>query len=113
METLSVYRAAVRKVLEAYAAYAYGASADNIQAELIFDEAQDHYEVMRFGWEGPRRVHGAVLHVDIRDGKVWIQHDGTEDSIAEELVAAGVPRDKIVLAYKSPDLRLLTDHAIA
>ncbi|HEX7447902.1 MAG TPA: element excision factor XisI family protein [Pirellulales bacterium] len=32
------------------------------------------------------------IHVDIRGGKIWIQHDGTEDGIADRLVEAGVPK---------------------
>lgn len=45
--------------------------------------------------------------------KIWIQHDGTEDGVANDLVKAGVPRDQIVLAFKSPDLRQHTDFAVA
>ena len=36
-----------------------------------------HYEVMHVGWDGPRRIHGSVVHIDIVDDKVWIQYDGT------------------------------------
>jgi hypothetical protein len=60
---------------------------------------------MYAGWNGPYRIHGSVLHIDIRDGNVVIQHDGTEDGIAEELLKAGIPREKIVLAFKAPELR--------
>ncbi|NES83455.1 MAG: XisI protein [Moorea sp. SIO2B7] len=35
----------------------------------------------------------------IRDGKIWIHYDGMEDGITDELVAAGVPKDRIVLAF--------------
>jgi hypothetical protein len=38
------------------------------------------------GWDGPRRVHGVLLHIDIIGNKVWIQHDGTSPGVAEELV---------------------------
>jgi hypothetical protein len=34
-------------------------------------------------------VHGTVLHVDIRDDKIWIQYDGTDRPLAEELRRAG------------------------
>ena len=50
--------------------------------------------------------------MDIKDGKVWIQHDGTEDGIAEELVEAGVPREHIVLAFHPPDVRKHTPYAV-
>lgn len=57
-------------------------------------------------------IHGSVLHIDIRDGKVWIQYDGMEDSIAEELVEAGIPHEHIVLAFKPPEIRPYTDFAV-
>jgi len=47
------------------------------------------------------------------DGRFWIQYDGTEDGIATQLVEAGVSRDRIVLAFKHPDLGKFTDFAAA
>jgi hypothetical protein len=84
-----------------------------VQVEVIFDDTNDHYELIYAGWNGPYRIHGSVVHIDIRQEKIWIQHDGTEESIAEELVAAGVPRDRIVLAFKPPEIRPHTGFAVA
>lgn len=42
---------------------------------------------------GRKRVHGCLLHVEIIDDKIWIQRDGTEDGIADELVEAWHPAD--------------------
>jgi XisI protein len=53
------------------------------------------------------------LLLDIRNGKVWFQHDGAEDGVASQLVAAGIPREHIVLAFKPPEARPLTDYAAA
>ena len=36
-----------------------------------------------------------------------------EEGVATQLVTAGVPRDRIVLAFKHPDLRGYTDFAAA
>jgi aspartyl-tRNA synthetase len=47
---------------------------------------------MSIGWQNSQRVHGSIVHIDIRDGKIWIQHDGTEEGIANRLVAYGVPK---------------------
>ncbi len=33
---------------------------------------------------------------------IWIQSDGTEVGVANELVEAGVPQKDIVLGFKSP-----------
>lgn len=65
------------------------------------------------GWDGYKRIHHAEIDVEVLDGKLWIQFDGTEDGIAMELVAAGVPRDRIVLAFKHPTLRKYSDFAAA
>ena len=53
------------------------------------------------------------MHVDIIGGKFWIQRDGTEYSITQELLDAGVPKDRIVLAFRSLEKRRLTDFAVA
>jgi hypothetical protein len=37
-------------------------------------------------------------------GKIWVQHDGTEDAIADQLVEKGVPKQEIVLAYHAPNV---------
>ena len=36
------------------------------------------------GWRGERRVYGCVIHIDIKEDKIWIQRDGTEVGIANE-----------------------------
>ena len=65
------------------------------------------------GWENGVRIHGTLIHADIVDGKLWIQHDGAEEGIAPELVMAGVPKDRIVLGFRSPEMRKLTEFAVA
>jgi XisI protein len=107
---LDVYKDLVKRIITEYAAYkiSYG----EVETETIFDDAIGHYQLMHIGWIGQRRIHGCLLHVDVRDGKEWIQHDGTEEGIANELVEAVVPRDQIVLAFHHPETRKLTDFAI-
>ncbi len=110
METLEKYRQIIREKIQDYAQYK--PARGEIQIEVIFDQGNDHYELIYAGWNGPYRIHGSVLHIDIRDGKVWIQHDGTEAGIAEELVEAGIPRDQIILAFKPPELRPYTNFGV-
>jgi hypothetical protein len=85
---------------------------DRTEVQLLFDTEREHYQVVHLGWEEQNRVYGCVIHVDIKDGKIWIQRDRTETGIANELVAAGVPKEDIVLAFKSPYLRPLTGFAV-
>ena len=52
------------------------------------------------------------MHVDIKDNKIWIQHDGTEIGIAGELEKLGVPKSDIVLGFHAPYKRKFTDFAV-
>jgi hypothetical protein len=110
MGDVTRYRELVEGIIEEYASYkpSYG----DIENETIFVPSKGHYELMTVGWHGQHRVHGCILHVDIKGGKIWIQHDGTEEGIANRLVAAGVPREDIVLAFHSPFKRRFTDFAV-
>jgi hypothetical protein len=79
------------------------------EVQTLFDDERDHYQLLYVGWRGTKRDFGCILHLDIKNGKIWIQHDGTEEGIANQLVALGVPRQDIVLAFHEPEVRNLTD----
>ena len=96
MDTLDSKRQVIEKILLDYARIPY-ANARNVKSVPVFDRERDHYLLVNVGWE-KRRYHGCLVHVDIIDGKFWIQRDGTEDGIAWELENVGVPKDQIVLA---------------
>lgn len=104
------YRAVVERLLTEYGAFL--GSDDAVQVELVFDREQDRYLLIETGWQETDRIYGTLLHIDIIDGKLWIQQDGTEEGVATELVAAGVPKDHIVLGFKSPERRRLTEFAV-
>lgn len=52
------------------------------------------------------------MHIDIRDGKIWILHNTTEHDLAIELLEMGVPREDIVLGLYPPELRQVTKFAV-
>ncbi len=109
MAELDHYREKIQQLLQEYAAL----SNDNseIETETIFDTVRDHYQLVQVGWQNGRRVYGCILHLDIKNGKVWLQHNGTENSIAAELVALGIPKSDIVIGFHSPFKRQFTDYA--
>jgi hypothetical protein len=111
MDTLDTYRQVVQHVLTEYAEipYAYGCK----QSETIFDRKADRYMLMTVGWEDDKRVHGCLIHVDIINGKLWIQRDGTEQGITADLVKAGIAKDHIVLGFHPADVRQHTEYAVA
>lgn len=111
MEQIERYRSIVRAVIERHAQFK--PSVGDIETEVIFDEKNDHYELMHTGWVHRRRVQGPVIHVDIRGGKIWVQHDGTSSGVVDEFLDAGVPPEHIVLAFHAPDVRQHTGFAVA
>ncbi|MDI9638035.1 XisI protein [Oscillatoria amoena NRMC-F 0135] len=84
-------------------------NAQEYEVQTVFDTERDHYQLLYVGWRGSRREFGCILHLDIKDGKIWIQHDGTEVGMANQLVELGVPKTDIILAFHEPEIRQFTD----
>ncbi|MBD2300801.1 XisI protein [Nostoc sp. FACHB-87] len=110
MAKLDIYREYIQRLLKEYAARDLGE--DNVDVQLIFDTEHDHYQLFYVGWRNRRRVYGPVIHLDIKNEKIWLQWNGTEDDIAADLVELGVPKQDIVLGFHSPYMRQFTDYAV-
>jgi len=52
------------------------------------------------------------VRLDIKNGKIWIQHDSTERGVANDLVEWVVPKEDIVLAFRAPYRRQYTGFAV-
>jgi hypothetical protein len=109
VDKLVQYRQAIRTLLTDYARYT---SDDEVETQLIFDSEHDHYQLVYVGWENQRRVYGCVLHFDVKNQKVWIQQNGTEIGVAQELVKLGVDKQDIVIGFHSPSKRQFTEYAV-
>ena len=62
MDTLTRYRQVVRDLIHQYA---HKPSNGEIEPEIIVNQVENDYELMHIGWDGARRVHGSVLHIDM------------------------------------------------
>ncbi len=109
MGKVEKHRQAIREVLNEYA----NLPRSGLQSETIFDEKVSRYLLMALGWEGIERVHYCVAHIEIIDGKIWIQRDSTEEGLAYELERKGIPKHHIVLGFHEPEVRKFTDYAVA
>ncbi|WP_353735102.1 XisI protein [Okeania sp. SIO2C2] len=70
-----------------------------------FSSDRNHFLLVHEGWEDSCRVYGTIVHAEIRNDKIWIHYDGIEDGTTDELVGAGVPKHRIVLAFHPPEIR--------
>lgn len=113
MDTLKRYSDIVCEVLLPLTNRKY--SGIDVKNEAVFDTQTDRYLIMTIGWQNPvRRITRCLVQLDIINGKIWIQQDNTEEGIADELEAAGIPKSDIVLAFHPErDRALIPEYAVA
>ena len=93
MDTLNCYREIIEQTLAQHAT----ASGNGVQHQTVFDRENHHYLVVNVGWGKHERVYGVVAHIDLIDDKAWVQYDGTEEGVANQLRDEGLAiRDAIV-----------------
>lgn len=110
-DKLTRYRDIIENLLTEIASvpYAYG----EVQDKTIFDRKADRYAVVSEGFDKDGRVHHFVVHIEVINNKVWIQADNTDLVIARKLEEAGIPKSDIVLGFRPPHIRPLTEYAAA
>ena len=109
-----MYRTLIVELLTRYAnAPAIVVGGGQVEEQLILDTERDHYQILTIGWENGERVYYPVFHLDIKNGKIWVQEDATDSDIVGELERRGVSQDDIVLAFHPPYKRPYTGYAVA
>lgn len=97
MDTLDRYCEIVKKTIAYYAQFK--PSHGDICLDTVFDDRDRRYALMQTGWDRGRRIRGNIIYVTVQDKKVWIEYDGIEAGISDDLIAQGIPEDRIVFAY--------------
>lgn len=112
MVNLNLYQQVVQDLLtEIYSLDACG-NKNGVESQLIFDTQNHHYLLVDLGWEGKHFTYGTIIHIDIKDNKIWIQRNNTEINLAESLVQRGIDKDNIVIGLHSPFMRQFSGYAI-
>ncbi|MDJ1185048.1 XisI protein [Roseofilum casamattae] len=109
-QKLETYRDIIQTFLRKYASYK--PSHGEIEIQTIFDTQEDRYQVLGVGWDGKQRVHGCSIHLDIKEGKIWLQLNNTELDVARKLVEMGVPTTDIVIGFQPLYVREVSGYAI-
>jgi hypothetical protein len=112
MDKLTVYRKIIKQALADRAELMRSQPLSGEEVVCLFDEATDHYLLLRLGWVRGKRLYSITVHLRLANGKIHVEQDWTEDAVAG-LIAAGVPKEDILLAFNPPELRDLTGYAIA
>ena len=111
MDKLTEYRNNIQKFLqEQTQGQAIGGK---IETEVIFDLNRDRYLLIDLGWQEHQRIYNCVIHLEIRDGKIWIQRNQTDKPIADVLITMGVAKEDIILGLQPPYIREYTNFGVA
>ncbi len=110
MDKIAHYREIVSQLMRQRALH----QPANVDAQVspMVDTLYDHYGVIMVGWNNDERMQGLVIHLDIIDGKIWVQYDGTYPGVVDDLLEAGIPKEDIVLGFHPPEVRPYTDFAV-
>lgn len=106
------YKEIVKKVLNYYVELDRRQPRTGIEYFLSSDDVNGHYIWGSLGWENGSRNRYITAHLRVKDKKIWIEVDLTENGIATDLINEGVPTNDIVLAFHEPSMRQYTEFAI-
>ncbi|MDZ7899655.1 MAG: XisI protein [Arcicella sp.] len=111
MEKIAQYQKIIKKILGDYIL----TMQCNLEEEiyLVEDPNQLNYLIYHNAWKHDSRSYGCILHVRIKNQKVYVEYDGTDEGFADVFAESGIPRQDIVLAFHAPAKRLYTGFAVA
>lgn len=112
MDKIRSYQNIITTLLEEYAAIP-PSYPTTLRDELIIDTQRNHFQLITVGWENNQFVHEAIFHLDIIDGKVWIQQNNSEAKLTDELIERGIEKSDIVLGFQHPEARVHSGFAVA
>jgi hypothetical protein len=111
MEKIAHYQQIIRSVLTAYIDTMPSDSDEEVY--LVEDPTKLNYLIYHNAWRHDSRSYGCILHVRIKNDKVYVEYDGTDEGFADVFAASGIPKYDIVLAFHAPAKRPYTDFAVA
>jgi len=113
MDKLTHYQNIIKQILTEYDRISAQVPDPDIDDVLMFDDERSQYLWFNIGWKNEKRVKAISVYIRIKNEKIYIEEDWTEEGMATELLSSGVPKEDIVLAFHPPDVRQYTEFAIA
>ena len=111
MEKIKNYQKIIKNVIEDY--IATDKPNPDEEVYLVSDDITMHYLLYHNAWRHDSRDYGCILHVRIKNDKIYVEYDGTDVGFADTFANEGVPKKDIVLAFHAPTKRPYTEFAVA
>lgn len=115
MDNLDSYHTIIESILTRY--YKLATERANlpnkseVSDRIALDENRGQYLWLRFGWDDKQLVQYIIMYLCIKNGKIWVEQDSTDLCVVDDLLAAGIPPNDIVLGFHHPNKRKLTEFA--
>ena len=103
MDRTERYRALIKELLTEVAEYT--PPTENIRTDICFDDERGHYQIYYIGWENDERILDVIMHMDLIDGKIWVQENATDIGLNEIFFRSGVLYEDIVYGTEPPYVR--------
>lgn len=113
MDKIERYQQLTKQYLTDFARLMESQPVPNLETVLSFDDEHHHYMLLKVGWTDNRRTRHIILYVALKNDKIWIEEDWTEEGIATYFIEQGVPHEDIVLGFQPPEMRPHTKFAVA
>jgi hypothetical protein len=105
VDKVAHYSRLIKDILSDWARIVAAQSTPEMETIVVFDDEHGEYLWLQVGEERGRRIHAVTVHARLRDGKIRIEEDWTEDGIATALAQRGVPWEDMYLAFNEEGLR--------
>jgi len=111
MDKLTQYQNLIKQILIEYQRISSQVTVVDVDEVLMFDDERSQYLWFNIGWKQGKRVKGISVYIRIKNEKIYIEEDLTEEGMATELMRLGIPASDIVLAFQPPEVRKYTEFA--
>ena len=99
MDKIIKYRELIKKILTEYDQLVH-------QSPDYDSETHDHYLWLTVDWKEDKRLKSTHIHVRIKNNKIYIEEDWTQEGITTELLREGVPKEAEVLNVKKSLIKI-------
>jgi hypothetical protein len=116
MDKSTEYIKILREIFDEYQSLMKRASSNidqKVSPIFIVDELQGIFAWLDFGWTKQGRTKSINVFVRLKDGKIHIEEDWTEEGIGTILLERGVSPKDIVIEFHPPEMRQYTEFAIS
>jgi hypothetical protein len=111
MEKIAKYQQIIRKILNDYISTMPTDGDEEVY--LVEDNEKMNILIYHNSWKNSSRSYGCILHVRIKNQKVYVEYDGTDEGFGDVFSEFGIPKEDIVLAFHAPAKRQYTGFAVA